>query len=103
MTREIPQSRSANDAVSIVPSTTEVAVYTLLGAAIASAVFVVGGRPYWHVALVVLAALIIIVLSAMTSRRMPGSERPGDAPSERPANTTPTPPNTARRGRRRRK
>lgn len=103
MTQAIPQRRSAHDAAGIVPSTTEVAVYTLLGAAVASAVFVVGGRPYWHVALVAVAALIIILLSAITSRRTPGSERPSDAPGEPQASTTPTPTGTARRGRRRRK
>jgi membrane protein implicated in regulation of membrane protease activity len=50
---------------------TEVAVYTFLGAAIASAVFIVGERPYWHVALVAVAALVIVLLSALVSRRHP--------------------------------
>jgi hypothetical protein len=103
MTQATPQRRSADDAAGIVPSTTEITVYTLLGAAIASAVFVVGGRPYWHVALVAVAALIIILLSAITSRRTPGSERPSDAPGETRVSATPTPSGTARRGRRRRK
>lgn len=50
---------------------TEVAVYTFLGAGIASAVFIVGERPYWYVAVVALAALVIVLLSALISRRNP--------------------------------
>ena len=92
-----------NEIARIVPSTTEVAIYTLLAAAIASAVFILGGRPYWHVALVVLAAFIIIVLSAVISRRTPNSDRPGSPASAADVPSPPTSAADSRRGRRRRK
>lgn len=63
--------QTRNEGAKVVPSVTEVAVYTFLGAGIASAVFIVGERPYWHVALVGLAALAIVLLSALVSRRNP--------------------------------
>ncbi len=65
------------DIGAVLPSTTEVTIYTLLGAAIASTVFVVGGRPVWHVGLVVLTALIIIAVSALISHRAPRPSRGG--------------------------
>jgi membrane protein implicated in regulation of membrane protease activity len=82
---------------------TEVAGYTLLGAAIASTIFVVGGRPIWHVALVGLAALIIIVLSAVISHRVARPHRPDLGTNTRDAGITATPSATSRRGRRRRR
>lgn len=80
-TRASDQHQAHNEGGKIVPSVTEVAVYTFLGAGIASAVFIVGERPYWHVALVALAALVIVLVSALVSRRNPtrasSDSRPG--------------------------
>lgn len=63
--------QTRNEVAKVVPSVTEVAVYTFLGAGIASAVFIVGERPYWHVALVALAALVVVLLSALVAHRNP--------------------------------
>jgi hypothetical protein len=69
--RATDHHQTRNEAAKVVPSVTEVAVYTFLGAGIASAVFIVGERPYWYVAVVALAALVIVLLSALISRRNP--------------------------------
>jgi hypothetical protein len=69
--RATDNHQTRNEGTKVVPSVTEVAVYTFLGAGIASAVFILGDRPYWHVALVALAALVIVLLSALASRRNP--------------------------------
>jgi hypothetical protein len=51
------------------PSVTEITFYTLFGAAVASGVFVVGGRPIWHVGFALAAAVVIILLLAIVSSR----------------------------------
>ena len=103
-TRATSRYRKRNDLVTGMPSVTEVTIYTLLGAAIASTVFVVGGRPYWHVAPVVWSALVIILLSALISRRAATrAERPENPTSEVDVGNTPTPSANSRRGRRRRR
>lgn len=44
-------------------------MYTVLAAGVAGAVFIAGGRPVWHVAVVGLSAALIIVVLAVISRR----------------------------------
>jgi hypothetical protein len=53
----------------MLPSVTEITSYTLFGAAVASGVFVVGGRPIWHVGFVLAAAVVIILILAVVSSR----------------------------------
>ncbi|HSJ60312.1 MAG TPA: hypothetical protein VK895_03705 [Jiangellaceae bacterium] len=69
--RATDHQQTRNEGAKVVPSVTEVAVYTFLGAGIASAVFIVGERPYWYVAVVALAALVIVLLTALISRQNP--------------------------------
>lgn len=51
----------------------EVTVYTVLAAGVASAVFVAGGRPLWHVGLVLAGAAAVVGILAVVAR---GSGRP---------------------------
>jgi hypothetical protein len=48
---------------------TEIGVYTVLAAGVGSAVFVAGGRPVWHIALLGASAALFIVVLAVISRR----------------------------------
>ena len=102
--RATNRRRTRRELATALPSLAEVTTYTLLGAAIASTVFVVGGRPYWHVALVVLSALVIILLSALVSRRaVARADRPNSPTSEAEFSHPPPPTSNSRRGRRRRR
>lgn len=48
---------------------TEIGVYTVLAAGVASAIFIAGGRPVWHVVVVGASAALIIVVLTVVSRR----------------------------------
>lgn len=69
--------RRGPDARPALPSVAEITVYTGLAAVVASAVFVVGERPVWHVGAVWVAAALIVTIVAVISR---GAGRPTPLP-----------------------
>lgn len=84
--------RRGPDARPALPSVAEITVYTGLAAVVASAVFVVGERPVWHVGAVWVAAALIVTIVAVISR---GAGRPTPLPGTPDTPDTPAAPDEA--------
>jgi hypothetical protein len=87
--------RRGPDATPALPSVAEITVYTGLAAGVASAVFMVGERPGWHVGAVWVAAALIVTIVAVISR---GSGRPTPLPDTLDARDTPAAPDESSLG-----